>query len=105
MASLPRRGRGTRAEQGPHGTRLLLEGVIQKGRISRSRLEDRVKKALAWAQLTKFVLTTIDGADKAPLAAVDLARSTMKTGVPESVTCHSATLHHTTYHLLPTTYG
>src|SRR5260370_17272006 len=35
-----------------------LEGLIQKGRISRSRLELRVNKALAREHLSSFVLTT-----------------------------------------------
>jgi len=43
-----------------------LEGLIQKGRISRSRLELRVKKALAREHLSSFVVTTIAGSDTAP---------------------------------------
>ena len=43
-----------------------LEGLIQKGRISRSGLEQRVKKALAREHLSSFVVTTIAGSDTAP---------------------------------------
>jgi len=43
-----------------------LEGLIQKGRISRSSLEQRVKKALAREHLSSFVVTTIVGSDTAP---------------------------------------
>lgn len=43
-----------------------LEGLLQKGRISRSSLEQRVKKALAREHLSSFVVTSIAGSDKAP---------------------------------------
>jgi transposase len=43
-----------------------LEGLIQKGRITRSRLQDRVKKALAREHLSSFVVSTIAGTDQAP---------------------------------------
>lgn len=43
-----------------------LERLTQTGRISRSRLEQRVKKALAREHLSSFVVTTIAGNDKAP---------------------------------------
>jgi transposase len=43
-----------------------LEALCQKGRISRSRLEDRVKKALAREHLSSFVVPTIAGTDQAP---------------------------------------
>ena len=43
-----------------------LEGLIQKGRITRSRFEDRVKKALAREHLSSFVVTTIAGTEQAP---------------------------------------
>src|SRR5260370_12357818 len=43
-----------------------LEGLIQKGRISRSRLELRVNKALARELLSSFVVTTIAGSETAP---------------------------------------
>ena len=43
-----------------------LEALIHKGLISRSRLEDRVKKALAREHLSSFVVSTIAGTDKAP---------------------------------------
>ena len=42
-----------------------LEALSQKGRISRSRLEDRVRKALAREHLSSFVVTTIAGTDRA----------------------------------------
>ena len=43
-----------------------LQALIEKGRITRSRLEDRVKKTLAREHLSSFVVTTIAGEDKAP---------------------------------------
>ena len=43
-----------------------LQALIDKGRITRSRLEERVKKALAREHLSRFVMTTIAGTDKAP---------------------------------------
>ena len=43
-----------------------LEGLSQKGRITRSRLQDRVKKALSREHLSSFVVTTIAGTDQAP---------------------------------------
>ncbi len=43
-----------------------LERLIQMGRITRSSLEQRVKKALAREHLSSFVVTTIAGSDKAP---------------------------------------
>jgi len=43
-----------------------MEGLIQKGRITSSRLQDRVKKALAREHLSSFVVTTIAGTDQAP---------------------------------------
>jgi len=43
-----------------------LEGLSQKGRITRSRLQDRVKKALAREHLSSFVVVTIAGTDQAP---------------------------------------
>lgn len=43
-----------------------LQALIEKGRITRSRLEDRVKKALAREHLSSFVVSTIAGDDKAP---------------------------------------
>jgi len=53
-----------------------LESLIDKGRLSRSRLEDRVKKTLAREHLSSFVVTTIAGTDKAPTLQweVDAAR-------------------------------
>jgi len=43
-----------------------IEGLIHNGRITRSRLQDRVKKALAREHLSSFVVTTIAGTDQAP---------------------------------------
>ncbi|RDK05236.1 IS1634 family transposase [Cupriavidus lacunae] len=43
-----------------------LEGLIEKGRITRSRLELRVKKALAREHLSSFVVTTIAGSEAVP---------------------------------------
>lgn len=43
-----------------------LEALLDKHRISRSRLQDRVKKALAREHLSSFVVTTIAGTDDAP---------------------------------------
>lgn len=44
----------------------VLDGLIQKGRIKRSRLELRVKKALSREHLSSFVFTTIAGSEDAP---------------------------------------
>ena len=43
-----------------------LERLTQTARISRSRVEQRVKKALAREHLSSFVVTTIAGTQKAP---------------------------------------
>jgi hypothetical protein len=43
-----------------------LQGLVEKGRISRSRLELRVKKALAREHLSSFVVTSIEGSEAAP---------------------------------------
>lgn len=43
-----------------------LQALTEKGRISRSRLEERVKKVLAREHLSSFVVTTIAGTDQAP---------------------------------------
>jgi len=43
-----------------------LERLTQAGRISRSSLEQRVKKALAREHLSSFVVTSIAGTDKKP---------------------------------------
>jgi hypothetical protein len=43
-----------------------LEGLIEKGRITRSRLQLRVKKALAREHLSSFVVATIAGSEAAP---------------------------------------
>ena len=53
-----------------------LQALIEKGRITRSRLEDRVKKTLAREHLSSFVVATIAGDDKAPTLhwEVDAAR-------------------------------
>jgi transposase len=53
-----------------------LERLVEAGRISRSRLEQRVKSALAREHLSSFVVTTISGDDNAPRLRwrVDAAR-------------------------------
>jgi hypothetical protein len=43
-----------------------LQGLVEKGRITRSRLELRVKKALAREHLASLVVTTIAGSESAP---------------------------------------
>jgi hypothetical protein len=43
-----------------------LEGQVQKGRITRSRLDLRVKKALAREHLSSFVVATVAGTEAAP---------------------------------------
>lgn len=43
-----------------------LQGSIDKGRIARSRLEERIKKALAREHLSSFVVTTIGGTAQKP---------------------------------------
>jgi transposase len=69
----------------------VLEGLIQKGRITRTRLEERVKKALAREHLSSFVVTTIEGTDKAPTLQweVDAAkrRELEKTRLGRRVLC------------------
>ena len=68
-----------------------LERVIQMGRITRSTLEQRVKKALAREHLSSFVVTTIAGTDKAPTLQwhVDAAlrRELEKTRLGRRVLC------------------
>ena len=68
-----------------------LEALIHNGRITRSRLEDRVKKALAREHLSSFVVTTIAGTDKAPTLQweVDAAkrRDLEKTRLGRRVLC------------------
>ena len=68
-----------------------LEALCQKGRISRSRLEDRVKKALAREHLSSFVVPTIAGTDQAPTLRweVDAAkrRELEKTRLGRRVLC------------------
>jgi len=68
-----------------------LEALVHKGRISRSRLEDRVKKTLGREHLSSFVVTTIAGADKAPTLQweVDAAkrRELEKTRLGRRVLC------------------
>ena len=68
-----------------------LEALIQKRRISRSRLKDRVKKALAREHLSSFVGTTIAGTDHAPTLQwhVDAAkrRELEKTRLGRRVLC------------------
>ncbi len=43
-----------------------IERWVQAGRISRSRLDQRVKKALSREHLSRFVVTTIAGNDRKP---------------------------------------
>jgi hypothetical protein len=43
-----------------------LQGLVEKARITRSRLELRVKKALAREHLASFVVTTVAGSESAP---------------------------------------
>jgi hypothetical protein len=68
-----------------------LEGLIQMGRITRSRLQDRVKKALAREHLWSFVVSTIAGTDQAPTLhwEVDAAkrRELEKTRLGRRVLC------------------
>ena len=68
-----------------------LERLIDKGRISRSRLEQRVKTALAREHLSSFVVTTISGGDNAPRLRwhVDAAlrRALEKTRLGRRVLC------------------
>jgi transposase len=68
-----------------------LEGLIQKGRITRSRLQDRVKKALAREHLSSFVVSTIAGTNQAPTLhwEVDAAkrRELEKTRLGRRVLC------------------
>ncbi len=68
-----------------------LQGLIQKGRITRGRLQDRVKKALAREHLSSFVVTTIAGTDPAPTLhwEVDAAkrRELEKTRLGRRVLC------------------
>ena len=42
-----------------------LQGLAEKGRITRSRLEQRVKKAFAREHLSSFVVTSIGGSELA----------------------------------------
>lgn len=44
----------------------VIEGLIQKGRIKRSQLELRVKKALSREHLSRFVVVTIGASEDAP---------------------------------------
>lgn len=68
-----------------------LERLIEAGRISRGRLEQRVRKALAREHLSSFVVTTIGGNDKAPTLRwhVDeaLRRQLEKTRLGRRVLC------------------
>ena len=68
-----------------------LQALIDKGRITRSRLEDRAKKALAREHLSSFVVTTITGDEKAPTLhwEVDAAkrRELEKTRLGRRVLC------------------
>jgi transposase len=68
-----------------------LERLVEAGRISRSRLEQRVKTALAREHLSSFVVTTISGDDNAPRLRwhVDAAlrRTLEKTRLGRRVLC------------------
>ena len=68
-----------------------LERLIQMGRLTRSSLEPRVKKALAREHLSSFVVTTIAGNDKTPTLQwhVDAAlrRELEKTRLGRRVLC------------------
>ena len=68
-----------------------LQALSEKGRITRSRLEERVKKALAREHLSSFVLTTIGGTAGAPTLhwEVDAAkrRELEKTRLGRRVLC------------------
>ena len=68
-----------------------LQALSEKGCITRSRLEDRVKKALAREHLSSFVVTTIAGTDRAPTLKweVDAAkrRELEKTRLGRRVLC------------------
>lgn len=68
-----------------------LERLIQMGRITRSSLEPRVKKALAREHLSSFVVTTIAGGDKTPTLQwhvdVALRRELEKTRLGRRVLC------------------
>lgn len=68
-----------------------LQALFEKGRITPSLLEDRVKKALAREHLSSFVVTTIAGDDKPPTLhwEVDAAkrRESEKTRFGRRVLC------------------
>lgn len=68
-----------------------LERLVDAGRISRSRLEQRVKTALAREHLSSFVVTTISGEETAPTLRwhVDAAlrRALEKTRLGRRVLC------------------
>ena len=70
---------------------LKLQALTDKHRISRSLLQDRVKKALAREHLSSFVVTTIAGTDQAPTLKweVDAAqrRDLEKTRLGRRVLC------------------
>jgi transposase len=68
-----------------------LQGLAEKRRITRSRLEERVKKALAREHLSSFVVATIAGSAAAPTLQweVDVAkrRELEKTRLGRRVLC------------------
>ncbi|CAN7431574.1 IS1634 family transposase [Paraburkholderia hospita] len=68
-----------------------LQALVEKGRITRSRLEMRVKKALAREHLASFVVATIAGSEAAPTLHwhVDdaLRRSLERTRLGRRVLC------------------
>jgi hypothetical protein len=68
-----------------------LQGLVEKGRITHSRLEMRVKKALAREHLASFVVATIAGSEAAPTLSwhVDdaLRRTLERTRLGRRVLC------------------
>jgi len=68
-----------------------LERAVEAGRIPRSRLEQRAKKALAREHLSRFVVTEVSGDEKAPTFSwhVDMAlrRQLEKTRLGRRVLC------------------
>jgi transposase len=68
-----------------------LERLVQKGRLSRDRLEQRSQKALAREHLSSFVVTTIAGSDQHPTFGwrvdANLRRQLEKTRLGRRVLC------------------
>src|ERR1700675_1310101 len=74
-----------------------LEGLIQKGRISRSRLELRVNKALAREHLSSFVMTTFAGSETAPTLHWLARRCRIAPRAGEDAARPAGTVHRPTY--------